>query len=152
MTVLESPVIWRLDHDKLCLLTLALHSLSHNGDAGDEGLRSVLVVGATAVIQHVRRGGRASPWALSSMDAPCIASCDNEAERTLGLQSSIRPCGAVGDRWPWWNPRIDAAITLSSLLLGQCLGFGRSRLPCFAITSLSPSQSRWQRLPAQPAA
>jgi transposase len=30
--------------------------------AGDEGLRSVLVVGATVVIQHVRRGGRASPW------------------------------------------------------------------------------------------
>jgi len=30
--------------------------------AGDEGLRSVLVVGATAVIRHVRRGGRASPW------------------------------------------------------------------------------------------
>jgi transposase len=30
--------------------------------AGDEGLRSVLVVGATAVIQHVQRGGRASPW------------------------------------------------------------------------------------------
>lgn len=30
--------------------------------AGDEGLRSVLVVGATAVIQHVRRGGRSSPW------------------------------------------------------------------------------------------
>jgi transposase len=32
--------------------------------AGDEGLRSVLVVGATAVIQHVRRGGRASPWLI----------------------------------------------------------------------------------------
>jgi transposase len=30
--------------------------------AGDEGLRSVLVVGATAVIQHVQRGGRPSPW------------------------------------------------------------------------------------------
>ena len=30
--------------------------------AGDEALRSVLVVGATAVIQHVRRGGRGSPW------------------------------------------------------------------------------------------
>lgn len=33
--------------------------------AGDEGLRSVLVVGATAVIQHARRGrgrGAASPW------------------------------------------------------------------------------------------
>src|SRR4030081_360830 len=30
--------------------------------AGDEALRSVLVVGATAVIQHVRHGGRGSPW------------------------------------------------------------------------------------------
>jgi transposase len=30
--------------------------------AGDEALRSVLVAGATAVIQHVRRGGRGSPW------------------------------------------------------------------------------------------
>jgi len=30
--------------------------------AGDDALRSVLVVGATAVIQHVRRGGRGSPW------------------------------------------------------------------------------------------
>ena len=30
--------------------------------AGDEALRSVLVVGATAVVQQVRRGGRGSPW------------------------------------------------------------------------------------------
>ena len=30
--------------------------------AGDEALRSVLVVGATSIIQHVRRGGRGSPW------------------------------------------------------------------------------------------
>ncbi len=30
--------------------------------AGDEGLRSVLVVGATAVIQQAQRHGRASPW------------------------------------------------------------------------------------------
>ena len=30
--------------------------------AGDEGLRSALVVGATAVIQHARRSGKASPW------------------------------------------------------------------------------------------
>ena len=30
--------------------------------AGDEGLRSVLVVGATAVIQQARRSGKASPW------------------------------------------------------------------------------------------
>jgi transposase len=32
--------------------------------AGDDALRSVLVVGATAVIQHVRRGGRGSPWII----------------------------------------------------------------------------------------
>ena len=30
--------------------------------AGDEGLRSVLVAGATAVIQHAQRGGKPSPW------------------------------------------------------------------------------------------
>jgi transposase len=30
--------------------------------AGDDGLRSVLVAGATALIQQVRRSGRASPW------------------------------------------------------------------------------------------
>jgi len=30
--------------------------------AGDETLRSVLVVGATSVIQHVRRGGRGASW------------------------------------------------------------------------------------------
>jgi transposase len=30
--------------------------------AGDEALRSILVVGATSVIQHVRRGCRAEPW------------------------------------------------------------------------------------------
>jgi transposase len=30
--------------------------------AGDEGLRSVLVLGATTVIQHAQRGGRQSPW------------------------------------------------------------------------------------------
>jgi transposase len=43
--------------------------------AGDEGLRSVLVVGATAVIQHVRRGGRTSPWlaALLKRKSPKLA-------------------------------------------------------------------------------
>src|SRR6185312_12173572 len=43
--------------------------------AGDEGLRSVLVVGATAVVQHVRRGGRASPWltALLKRKSPKLA-------------------------------------------------------------------------------
>ena len=60
---------------------------------------------------------------------------------------------AVGDRWPWWNPRIGAASRYRALSLRtKLLGFGRSRLPCFAITSSSPSQSRWQPPLAQAAA
>jgi transposase len=43
--------------------------------AGDEALRSVLVVGATAVIQQVLRSGRASPWlaALLKRKPPKLA-------------------------------------------------------------------------------
>jgi len=43
--------------------------------AGDEGLRSVWVVGATAVIQHARRHGKASPWlgALLKRKSPKLA-------------------------------------------------------------------------------
>ena len=43
--------------------------------AGDEGLRSVLVVGATAVIQHAQRSGTASPWlaALLKRKSPKLA-------------------------------------------------------------------------------
>jgi transposase len=43
--------------------------------AGDEGLRSVLVVGATAVIQHALRSGKASPWlvALLKRKSPKLA-------------------------------------------------------------------------------
>ncbi|HWJ18545.1 MAG TPA: IS110 family transposase [Geobacterales bacterium] len=43
--------------------------------AGDEGLRSVLVVGATAVIQQAQRSGKASPWlaALLKRKSPKLA-------------------------------------------------------------------------------
>ena len=43
--------------------------------AGDEGLRSVLVVGATSVIQHALRSGKASPWlaALLKRKPPKLA-------------------------------------------------------------------------------
>jgi hypothetical protein len=43
--------------------------------AGDEGLRSVLVVGATSVIQHAIRRGKASPWlaALLKRKSPKLA-------------------------------------------------------------------------------
>jgi transposase len=43
--------------------------------AGDEALRSVLVVGATAVIQHALRNGKASPWlaALLKRKSPKLA-------------------------------------------------------------------------------
>ena len=43
--------------------------------AGDEGLRSVLVSGATAVIQQAQRSGKASPWlsALLKRKSPKLA-------------------------------------------------------------------------------
>ena len=43
--------------------------------AGDETLRSVLVVGATAVIQQALRSGKASPWlaALLKRKSPKLA-------------------------------------------------------------------------------
>src|SRR5450631_69014 len=43
--------------------------------AGDETLRSVLVVGATAVIRHAQRSGKASPWlaALLKRKSPKLA-------------------------------------------------------------------------------
>jgi transposase len=43
--------------------------------AGDEGLRSVLVVGATAVIEQAQRSGKASPWlaALLKRKSPKLA-------------------------------------------------------------------------------
>jgi transposase-like protein len=42
---------------------------------------------------------------------PVLQAVLTSSVETLGLQSSIRPCGAVGDRWPWWNPRIGAPST-----------------------------------------
>ena len=61
--------------------------------AGDEGLRSVLVVGATAVIQHARRGGRALALA-------CRASQAQVAEvgrRGAGQQDGAHRLEADGD-------------------------------------------------------
>jgi transposase len=45
--------------------------------AGDEGLRSVLIVGATSAILQVRRGGRSSPWlaALLKRKSPKLGGC-----------------------------------------------------------------------------
>jgi transposase len=44
--------------------------------AGDEALRNVLVAGATAVIQHVRRGqGRPSPWLLALLQPQAVQAC-----------------------------------------------------------------------------
>ena len=42
---------------------------------------------------------------------PALQAVLTSSVEMLGLQSSIRPCGAVGDRWPWWNPRIGAPST-----------------------------------------
>src|SRR5260221_3198752 len=62
----------------------------------------------------------------------------------IGLAVIYPAFDAVGDRWPWWNPRIGSPSRYPALSLAQSLGLGRSRLPCFAIKSSSPSQSRWQ--------
>ena len=43
--------------------------------AGDEALRSVMVVGATAVIQQARRGGRASHWLAARPDPASYRPC-----------------------------------------------------------------------------
>src|SRR3954470_8822615 len=42
------------------------------------------------------------------MDAPCIASGSDELRLNFGLAVIYPAFGAVGDRWPWWNPRIGA--------------------------------------------
>ena len=54
--------------------------------AGDEALRSVLVAGATAVIQQARRGGRASPWlaGLLKRKSPKLAARDGFAVLASG--------------------------------------------------------------------
>src|SRR5689334_20437901 len=71
--------------------------------AGDEGLRSVLVVGATAVIQQAQRSGKASPWlaALLKRKSPklaavAVADCKH---RRSGPQSSPRPAH-IDCNWP----------------------------------------------------
>ena len=63
--------------------------------AGDETLRSLLVVGATAVIQQARRGrGRPSPWLVALLEAQAA-----EARRR-GARQQDRPhrLEADGDR------------------------------------------------------
>ncbi len=58
-----------------------------------------------------------------------------------GLQSSIRPRCAVLLPRALMESEDRRPITRTSFALGQYLGFARSRSPCFAITSSSPSQS-----------
>jgi hypothetical protein len=54
--------------------------------AGDEALRSALVVGGTSVIQHALRSGKASPWfaALLKRKSPKLAAValTNKTART----------------------------------------------------------------------
>src|SRR5438067_10362932 len=75
---------------------------------------------------------------------PALQAVLTSSGANVGLAVIYPAFGAVGDRWPWWNPRIGALSRYRAFALGQSLGFGRSRLPCFAITSSSPSQSRSQ--------
>jgi hypothetical protein len=83
--------------------------------AGDERLRSLLVAGATAVIQQARRGrGRASPWllALLKRKTPKLAAVAlaNKIARIAWIdRSEVRdspwdPMARKG-RWSVWNSR-----------------------------------------------
>src|SRR3954449_5349413 len=83
---------------------------------------------------------------------PALQAVLTSSGANVGLAVIYPAFGAVGDRWPWWNPRIGTPSRYRALTPVQSLGFGRSRLPCFAITSSSPSQSRSQLRLAQAAA
>jgi hypothetical protein len=75
--------------------------------AGDEGLRSVLVVGATAAIQQALRGGQASPWlaALLKRKSPKLAAVAL-ANKTARVAWKMMPTGeAYSAKWgpPSWQ-------------------------------------------------
>jgi transposase len=77
--------------------------------AGDEGLRSVLVVGATSVIQHALRSGKASPWlaALLKRKSPKLAAVAL-ANKTARIAWKMMLTGEVysATSWGWQCYRI----------------------------------------------
>ena len=96
--------------------------------AGDEALRSVLVVGATSVIQHVRRGGRGSPWIVNLLKRkpPKLAAVAlaNKMARVAwklmvtGSATPPNPCP------PLWRTRHrdqpDTGSNLTATVLSRC--------------------------------
>jgi transposase len=61
--------------------------------AGDEALRSVLVVGATAVIQQVRRGrGHPSPWLVELLK--------RKSPKLAAVALANKACPGAGRGWP----------------------------------------------------
>jgi CPA1 family monovalent cation:H+ antiporter len=77
----------------------------------------LILATASVIISTIVFGG--GIWALFQLAGwhchlwmpPALQAVLTSSVEMLGLQSSIRPCGAVGDRWPWWNPRIGAPST-----------------------------------------
>ena len=72
--------------------------------AGDEALRSVLVVGATSVIQHALRSGKVSPWlaALLKRKSPKLAAVAlaNKTARIAWKMSTARSSRSPHRDWP----------------------------------------------------
>ena len=74
--------------------------------AGDEALRSILVVGATAVIQQVRRGrGHASPWLINLLKRrPPKLAAVALANKTARIVWKLMVSGEHYDpARPWWR-------------------------------------------------
>ena len=95
--------------------------------AGDEGLRSVMVVGATAVIQQVRRGGRASHWLaeLLKRKSPKLAAVAlaNKTARIAWKMMVTGETYAANLRLPPWHVSLEIGQTrgaLTATVLSRC--------------------------------
>ena len=89
--------------------------------AGDEGLRSVLVVGATAVIQQALRGGRASPWLTELLKRKppklaAVALANKMARIAWKLMATGETYAANSGLPPWHVPPRDWPDTGSNSL------------------------------------
>src|SRR4051812_30179980 len=85
---------------------------------------------------------------------PALQAVLTSSGANVGLAVIYPAFGAVGDRWPWWNPRIGAPSRYRALALVQCLGFGRSRFALFRhhyiITLAIPFAARWLKRQRRP--
>jgi hypothetical protein len=91
-------------------------------------LRSVLVVGATSIIQHVRRGGRGSPWIVDLLKRkpPKLAAVAlaNKMARIAWKLMVTAKATLRNPRWPLWRARLrdqpDTGSNSIATVLSRC--------------------------------